>query len=497
MSSLAAAWPRRRAEIALVGLGLVAAALLGPALYYFGAEVFGWLALPFAGVLLLVRPVLGMLLVAGTLPIENLGMFGNVTATRLLGIAVFAVWLTRKFGRRESWQAVTSTPFLVMTALLVGFAFLSSIWATYPADVYGAAAQLARMVLWSLLIIDLVTSWDRAVWLARALVVGGILTSVFVVQQYSVILQQSTEMGETIGGNRAGQGIAGGLNYTAAVLTTILPLAFFLMRDREQKLWRGVAMLYIPLGVGAVALTQSRLSYAVLALVMVAEYWESIRLSGGLSWTVLALGLGALLAILLAPQNLILERFEVLRRDLYGERIYLYRLAAMIYWDHPILGAGYDNFPRLFAEYQYLVPGGSASWSGLRGPHSSYAGFLADLGPVGLGLWLGLLGIAWRYLRRAWSALTAAGSLRIASLVKAVTYSLLAQFAYGWGSVVHRDKLVWLLLGLSVAIGHLAAKPSLQASGEWANPEPGIQVSRSSSSREQARDISRLNRRNN
>ena len=140
-----------------------------------------------------------------------------------------------------------------------------------------------------------------------------------------------------------------------------------------------------------------------------------------------------------------------------SSRGYHARVGLAIFQDHPLLGAGYENFGQLFLhDYQFRVPGAERIWSSPRSPHSSYVGFLANLGLLGLTLWLAIVAIALRNVAIVQSILARTRPSRESLFVQALTYSLILQIAYGLSANVHNEKLVWLLLGLSVAVRYLA-----------------------------------------
>ena len=458
---LSSTWPHRRLEIVLVGLGIVVASLLGPAVRSRGAEVLGWLAIPFAGLLLLIQPVLGMLLVVMTIPVENVVMYGGeVTATRILGMVVFGLWLSRKLVFRESWQPILSTRFFKATILLLAFAFASILWARYPADVYSSLFQLFRLLLLSLSVIDLVDSWDRADWLVKVLVIAGMVAAMLAIHQYVV--------GDLRGfWGRAGDDIAGGVNNTAAILVTIVPFAFYLLRAQEGRLWRLLGLAYLSVVSAAVALTFSRWASIVLPLVLLAEYRETIKRRTGRGWLILLTGLAVIAAVAVIPQDVLLKRAQTIwpylqstisgsdYEETFSSHGLFFRVGVVIFLDHPLLGIGYNNYYRRFFEYQFHVSSIDRVLLGQRSPHGSYIGFLADLGVLGLALWLGILSLAWRNLTAARSILARKKASPQFLLVQAVIYSFLVQIGYGWLANHHKEKLLWVLLALSVAIRHL------------------------------------------
>ena len=457
-------------KLLLVGLAISLAGLLGLAVPSRGAEVLGVPMILFGALLFLIRPVLGMLLIAAAIPLENLAVFGGeVTATRVLGMGVFGLWLSRKLLQRESWQAVLSPGFFMVSISLLGFAVASALWAEYPAEVLSGSSQLFRLFLWALLVADLANSWDRIGWLVKVMVVAGLGAAILTLQQYLA--------GNVSVAGRAGTDIAGGINNTALVLVTILPFAFYLIRAKEGRPWRLFGLLYVTLAILAITVTFSRMSLIVLALVLGAQYWETIRRPGGRGWLIPLTAAILVVALTVIPQTelseLLLSRVQTIVPYLQSSvaendagaltsRGYHAKVGLSIFQDHPLLGAGYDNYGHLFLQdYQFKVPGADKIWGSARSPHSSYVGFLADLGLIGLVLWLAVLATGIRNLVIARSILARLEPSREYLLVQAVTYGVLLSIAYGLSAVVHDEKLVWLLLGMSVAVRRLVDQRDL------------------------------------
>lgn len=453
-------------EIALIGLGIVIAGLIGLAGPRGRPELLGLLPVLVGALLVLSKPVLGMLLVTAGIPLQNLVVFGGEwTGLMFLGAFVAGAWLLGKLVRRDSWQPLVSTTLFKATISLLLLALASTLWAEYPFEAFSGLLQLVRLLVWGLLVMDLASSWDRIDWLAKLLTLGAVVASILTIQQFFV------------GGlRRAGEEIAGGPNGTAAILVTILPFAFYLIRSQGSRLWRLFGSLCVILASLAVLVTFSRSSYLLLPLAVLAHYWEAIRGRGGRGWLILMVGVAVIVAMTVIPLDLIRERAQTIlpyvRSTLVGSdetsevspRGYAWRAGLALFQDHPILGAGYANYRFLVKRYGFVVPSYAYPYGlGPAGsPHSSYVGIMAELGVIGLALWIGVLGIALRNLAVSWSTLARTKPSTQFLLVQAVTYSFLLEIAYGWAIIIHQEKLCWLLLGLSVVIRRLADRP------EWA-----------------------------
>jgi putative inorganic carbon (HCO3(-)) transporter len=447
----------RLTEVAIVGLGIAAAYLIGRTAAARGVEAVLWVLVPLGAILLLARPVLGMFLLIATLPLEDLVVFGDgISLTRLLGMGVFVIWLLVRMHRRESWKPLLRSGLFWAGLGLLGWILVSSLWASDASLALAGAFSILNLFLFALLVADQANSWFRIAWVAKALVLTGFLAAALTLQQYFLE-----------GARRAGRGVAGGVNATAYILVIIMPFAFYLIRGHESRLWRLVGFLYIPAALVGVAVTFSRTSFLFLALALLLQLWEVIREGRGWGWLML-LGVVVLVVFLAVSTERIVERaetiFPYLESSLTGEefdegamadRGFLYRVGWAIFVDYPLLGVGYGNFGPAYAVYQYQVPGAKGYWSNM-GAHSAYLSLLTGLGLLGLVLLLVLLGVGLRSLTTSWPALRQTRDSSQFLLVQAITYSILLQIGYGFARPVQREKSLWLLLGLAVVVRRLA-----------------------------------------
>jgi O-antigen ligase len=409
-------------------------------------------------------PFLGLLLFAGTLAIEELlvleGTGGRLPGSRLLGTMVFGAWMAGKLLRREPVVPLLKSPLSVTAALFFAFALSSTLWAYWPNAAQRGALILVMYIALGLLTFDLVRSWERLDRVIKALVLGGTAAALITIEQAVVG-----------GARRAGGDVAGGINTTSLILVTILPLAFYLLRSRTSTFWRVLGITYIAVGVSATVVTYSRMSLLVLPIILPLLAFHTIAGRRGrvpiLAAAVAAFGVGLYAVPTERLQDRVATIVPYIQQTLgsdtgivqASERGFHLKVGLAIARDHPLIGAGFQNFGHLFRdEYQFFVPGAGYVWYSPRSPHSAHIGILANLGIVGLGLWLALLfgaGLipavkAWRRMARArfWNAHLAA---------QAVTYALgLQVFVYGFYSNIQFSKLLWILLGLAGAAYVLA-----------------------------------------
>jgi O-antigen ligase len=446
----------------VTGAALVAAFLVGSLAVTNGAAVLSLPLILVGGVVLFMRPVLGLFVIAALIPLESALMIGGRSFAALVGMAVFGIWAAQKLLRREPLTHLVSSGFVQLALLLFTLACMSILWAQSPQVMQRPLFQLFQLILLSVLVLDLTTSWDRAAGVAKLLVLAGTLAALLTVEQYFV------------GGvRRAGGGVAGGINRTAATLVTILPFAFYLWRSREAAPWRLLGLGFIALSAIAVSATLSRMNFLLFPLVVMVHLALMARTRGERR-RVFVLGAVAVLTVSFMPMDAVRHRADSIvpylvgtvgvervseedYRATYTARSFFMRMGVEMFKDRPLIGSGFANYQPQTHLYQWRVPRSPYEWvpEG-RSPHSSHVAILVGLGIVGFLLWLGLFGVALYYAWKAWRADEDPTSGRVL-FSQAVGVAVALQFVYGFYGEVHYDKIMWVVLGLAVAIHRLSA----------------------------------------
>jgi len=413
------------------------------------------------GLLIILRPELGLVFMAFLLPFEDALMFGGgSTITKAAGVLVAGAWVLQKLIRRESWRRLVTSAPLGLVALLIGFALLSMVWAEWPQVVFPRVVRLIMLFAFCLLALDLTRRWRQLEWIARALVCGGTVAAVMVILQYA-----------TGSVRRAGGSVAGDVNSTAMMLVVLVPFAFALIRTRGGLIWRLLGLAYLGLAVVAVGQTLSRMSYLMLVLVLTWEVWMALRTRRSRLVAVLVLALTLGLGIRFLPLDVIQERAQTivpyiettLSADATGSgalsgRGFHLRVAMTIFQDHPFIGVGYANFGRYFLQYQFEVAGaGGMVYMSPRSAHSAYMALLADLGLVGAVLSIPFLFLVCRGLFQSYRRLRTGDEQRKLLLGRAIGVSFAIFLAYGFYAEFQLQKLFWLLAGLALSLDLLSS----------------------------------------
>jgi putative inorganic carbon (HCO3(-)) transporter len=255
-------------------------------------------------------------------------------------------------------------------------------------------------------------------------------------------------------------------NMYAQVMLVLLPLALFTFR--AERVWRARALAAVAGGLilGGMVVSESRGAFVALVLVVGAAM--------ALRWVrpahVVACGLAfGGLATLVASDRLVerlatipaalavLQGHPSVERDYAIEGRATEMLAALqVFGDHPVIGVGPGQYAPFYSvEYHQKNP--RAKFLDLRIPrrgHSLYLEMAAEVGAVGLSVFLAIVGVLVRSLWRARKRWLERSALH-ADLATALLLSLGAYLATGIFLHLMYERYYWLLLALASAAVHI------------------------------------------
>jgi O-antigen ligase len=157
-------------------------------------------------------------------------------------------------------------------------------------------------------------------------------------------------------------------------------------------------------------------------------------------------------------------------RDVVGEtaaislktRVELAKTSMAVIGTRPLFGIGFDRFQHLADDF--ASPELDALWHGRKNPHNDFLRVGAELGLIGLGLLLWLLGSA---ARRIGTGLRQLRDVRLAALAGALTAFAVTSLISDPLMVREVSYVFWIVLGL--AVGHSAGPLAAPGSGPWAS----------------------------
>ena len=361
----------------------------------------------------LIQPLVALALLLLAVPFGSRATATSDTATdRSLGAAELAIalltaaWLAYGVRRR----AINIRPGAIVVAAL-GMAALAGLSVGYADDRASAikeALKWLELVLALLIVVDLARTPNAARWVIGAMLVAGAAEAMYGAFQF---LTESGPSTFQLQGALRAFGHFDQPNPFAGYLTTMLPLATCMALSRTNPpAYRGLAALATGLLAVGIGLSQSRgawLGAAVAATCLLLLWSRSTRR------LLIPCGVGAVLLLALAISGAlpaaILDRlaqtveyfgvFDVRTVEVSSdnwavvERMAHWQAGWYMFEAHPWLGVGAGNYAQAYPLYFVGM------WREALGhAHNYYLNMLAELGIIGGGALLLLLGIAFSRL---------------------------------------------------------------------------------------------------
>lgn len=289
-----------------------------------------------------------------------------------------------------------------------------------------------------------------------------------------IVWALSTVMGalaiaEYLQGSERATGVAGDANFFASLQIVAIPIGAVLAGHVRTSLERGVVLAGVGMAVGSIFVTLSRGGILALAAIVLllslqpARTFFRTRVRKRLFLGIVTIGAAALLTL---SYSALSERTASLFNtdDGGSGRANLWLGARTGVAQNPVLGLGFGAFASQSNELMRRTPGVQFSAYKLRPGgqpvHNAYLESLVELGPLGLALFLAMLGLALRALRRAARIAAANGSLLVSGVARALGLSLLG---FGLTSLflsTETDRTLWVLMGLALTLPRVAAATS-------------------------------------
>lgn len=440
--------------IGLAGLCATAGLLAGvdPQLAVVVALAVGLVMLAFAN---LTAGVVALVLLAflDRFPLAGPTLSLTRIAALLLGLS-WLMWAASRDIRRDHILFTAHPWGAYLLVLFVGWATVSGSWAESS---YETLSDLLRLVLGVglfVVVFSAVRTRAQAAWVIGAFIAGATLTSLI-----GLIFQptapDSVRATATIG--------------EPNVLAAVLIAGFALALAATLALRRHSGLRLLTAGAATACLMTFFFTGSRGGLVaLTAALLTGIVFGGRWRWRIAAAGmavaiLGAIYISVFAPD----EIRDRIASTTVGEtrttdaRASVWRVATRMIEDRPITGVGFGNFQEKSAEYA-LEPGQLfRSDQVIDNPqvaHNIYLHIGAELGLVGLAIFLGVLGFALGSAARAARSFERSGDAAMEIVSRGVVVALCGLLAADFFLSEHFSKELWLLLGLGPALLGLARR---------------------------------------
>jgi O-antigen ligase len=447
----AGTWPWVAAAIALgatlgvaIGVGGVAAGIL--------------IALIPVGVALLARPdwLPSALLVTVFAEAYSIG---GVSISRVAGPLALGLLVLQLRRESPARLAGLDRPLAACTVLYSLWAIASSLWTVdFDTTLQGQGTPFA--------VLSLTLSAIYLVAIAALVRTERQLLAVVVTVWALSAVMGAVAIGEYLGGQARAVGVSGDANFFASLQIVAIPLGAVLASHVRTPLQRAVVLVGVGLAVGSVFVSLSRggiLALAALTLMLAFQPARSFfrtKARKRLFLAALAIGAGVLLA---ASYSALSARTSSLFTTADGGsgRQNLWLAARTGVQQHPVLGLGFGAFPSRSNDLMRMTPGVDFSAYRLRPGgqpvHNAYLESLVELGPLGLALFVAMLVLALRALRRGARLAAANGRPAVAAVARALQLSLIGFALTSVLLSTETDRTLWVLMGLALTLPRIAA----------------------------------------
>lgn len=375
-----------------------------------------------------------------------------VTLSKVAGVLLVLSWLAVLATKQEKASDFFSDHPMASYLLLLflGWSSASILWAEDPQAGIGAVYRYGLNILLFLVVYTAIPSAREAVW-----VVGAFLFGAFVSASYGIAFPAPPETPDDI--SRLG-GVGVGANEVAALLVAALALAgAFAAGWRRSPLLRLASLVVLATCTLGVLLSFSRGGLIALAVALVA----AVVLGG--RWRPAAVGF--LVVVSLAAVSYITFFAPPEARERVTEveggtgRTDIWKVGLRMVEASPTNGIGAGNFATTSVHY-LLEPGALQRDEFIvdepKVAHNIYLEVLAELGVVGLVLFLGILGFSLAAGVKAARAFERVGDRRMELLARSISVALIALLAADFFVSDQFSKQLWLLLALGPTLLRIA-----------------------------------------
>ncbi|HEX2622142.1 MAG TPA: O-antigen ligase family protein [Phototrophicaceae bacterium] len=359
------------------------------------------------GLTVVVRPELALIMSIAYTPFESeefkpLTLPGGLSVAKILGALILGVFFFNIILRERKFR-LFDDPQDFAVLLLAGVFLLSGIASFFPAKTWTSVSRMIRMLIYYFAVKNLLSS-DRvirtALWVG---VISGGLAGLWGVNDY---LQQNAVMIHDV---RTG-GVYMDPNDYAALAVAIMAIGIHLLEITPQKILKLLIVVCLLADLFGLIVSASRMGFLALGLVMGIFIWRHPQRKLLLILAVFAL----VVSFPLWPES-IRVRFISSEADQLGDNTYeattehsTERRASYIVFgvgviiDHPILGAGYGTFARLYPRSEFArYDNPMTDTERFRLAHNAYLEITVGTGFVGLIAFVLVLVVALSYLHKA------------------------------------------------------------------------------------------------
>ncbi|HXY86387.1 MAG TPA: O-antigen ligase family protein [Gaiellaceae bacterium] len=391
----------------------------------------------------------------------------GLSGVKAAGAVVFLAWLFELATRRAGVPLLAreAPAFTYVLAAFIVWALVSQSWAADGHIALTNALRLAQGPLLIFVVFSAIRTRAHVRMMSWAFVIGALLTAV-------VGLSGATQSDQSAQAGVDSSRLAGGIgdpNALAAFLVPALAIAAFMLPTTRNPLRRWVLVTVIVIFAFALFQTASRggiVAFGAVAIVL--PFLAGPYRARATAFALAVFGAGVAYFALLAPPAAVAHVTNFSTGGGTG-RTDLWSIAVQMFRNHPIGGVGVGNFQ--FVEPRYALGNLNLTAVSLvidtpKVAHNTYLHILAELGIVGLALFVAALVIALGAAWRASKVFHRASDPDMEALSRGFlvgTVGLLS--AYVFFSAQY-EKQLWLVLGVLLALRTVARRETVTSVGD-------------------------------
>jgi O-antigen ligase len=371
---------------------------------------------------------------------------------KVAGFLLMVSWLAHISTRREKSESfVAAHPqFTFILVLFLTWAVLSASWAEVPGRALDTSSRYFQNMILFLIVYTAVRERKHAVWLAWAWLAGATFATV-----PAMLNPPTYEDDLTV----RISGTIGDPNELAALLVAGTVFAGVLAVITKEAALRVAAGAAVVLFLGGIFYTVSRgglvaLFVALIAACLLAGRWR------GRTLVVVALGMAAVVIYFASFAGLD-ARDRVTTVEGGSGRADIWKVGWRMFEAEPIHGIGSGNFP--ISSIHYLIQPGVIERdefiiSTPKVAHNTYLQILAELGLVGITLFLTIIGFSISCALRAARWFGRNGDTQMELVARGMIVALVGILTADFFISEQFGKHLWLLLGLGPALYGMARR---------------------------------------
>jgi O-antigen ligase len=367
---------------------------------------------------------------------------------KVIGFLLLLSWVfTISTSREEDKSFIAAHPqFTFVLIAFFSWATISSYWAEAPGRAYDTSWRYLQNMILFLIVYTAIRQRKHVKWLGWSWLAGATFATVPAIMNPP---QQEADLTTRISGT------IGDPNELAALLVAGTAFAVALsVTSKDNPLARLAAMGAMGIFLFGIFFTVSRGGLVALAVAIVAACLMSGRYR--VQATVVGVVTALFVVLYFASFANVDQRDRITTLEGGSGRSDIWKVGWRMVEDKPVIGVGSGNFNVSSIHYLLVSPGAIERDEFIvdtpKVAHNTYLQILAELGIIGLALFLSIIGFAiWCALRAArWFGRAGDSQMEIVS--RAMVVALVGVLAADFFITEQYGKQLWLLLGLGPAL---------------------------------------------